>query len=451
MDIDLVQEQEIIDPLTGLHIMDYTMNIDGYVHDWNHWSAWRELESNARDTGASYIIIKDGKDLVFQDEGSGLKAEHLMFGVSQSRDNNNAIGQFGEGLKLAMMIYTKLGFEVEIFSPYLYAKNSYKMLKGYKSFRILYEEYEYNKKYQGTKFVVHNYDGDMLNDNFIKQDDDRVLVELKQATVGNLKPAVLSENKLFVKGAFCQELPDFKFGYEIPTCKMNRDRNVAEPQSLLSGIGNLWASIDDPEGWKMILPAMIEDGSREKEMQLGWLDDNAKTAMEIAWVELYGKKAVVGGNDIAMDNEATHRGAKPINCGGLGYYVKNALRQSFGSSQSYVQEKMAKETHPVALSDLTTTQRNNYNLVKKLAKKLNYHGIIKIEDLSQRDFLGETRSPSLIVLDPKSLNHTEMAMSIMVHELGHAESGMASDLTDAHVNACTNIASRLAMVVLKVK
>lgn len=63
--------------------------------------AIREIYSNALDVGqAKAIYDATTSHLTISDGGLGLSREHLLLGVSVKSDD--AIGQFGEGLKLAL-------------------------------------------------------------------------------------------------------------------------------------------------------------------------------------------------------------------------------------------------------------------------------------------------------------------------------------------------------------
>lgn len=82
-----------------------------YVGHWTCREALREFIQNAIDidlqTDCGFEMDwKDGKAIV-RDFGEGLDLRHLAMGVSEKGDN--AIGQFGEGLKLGMLVYSRFG------------------------------------------------------------------------------------------------------------------------------------------------------------------------------------------------------------------------------------------------------------------------------------------------------------------------------------------------------
>ncbi len=75
--------------------------VESYVSHWTIVDAIRELYSNALDVGQAKAVFDAATGhLTISDGGAGLSREHLLLGVSVKGDD--AIGQFGEGLKLAL-------------------------------------------------------------------------------------------------------------------------------------------------------------------------------------------------------------------------------------------------------------------------------------------------------------------------------------------------------------
>lgn len=80
-----------------------------YAKNWSRVHAIREILQNALDLQTGYGVAvhlrwENGKATV-EDEGSGLELRHLALGVSEK--SADAIGQFGEGLKLAALIFAR--------------------------------------------------------------------------------------------------------------------------------------------------------------------------------------------------------------------------------------------------------------------------------------------------------------------------------------------------------
>lgn len=88
--------------MTALHL--------NYCQDWSLEDARRELLQNALDAG---LILKG--DYVLQNKGSLPEAAFIL-GYSSKRNDSSKLGQFGEGLKLAMLVYAREGQPITVCS-----------------------------------------------------------------------------------------------------------------------------------------------------------------------------------------------------------------------------------------------------------------------------------------------------------------------------------------------
>ena len=77
-----------------------------YGKNWSEEMALRELIANEIDAvGDKFTMLLDASGMfTLTDEGGGLLPRHLVMGVSE-KSGPNAIGQFGEGLKMAALVY----------------------------------------------------------------------------------------------------------------------------------------------------------------------------------------------------------------------------------------------------------------------------------------------------------------------------------------------------------
>ncbi|MHB0858819.1 MAG: hypothetical protein ACYC5M_14785 [Anaerolineae bacterium] len=87
-----------------------------YVSNWSLEMALREVLQNYLDTRQQFhcpgsLTWRKGQ-LIVEDQGPGLALRHLLLGLSEKGEG--AIGQFGEGLKLALLVLAREGVPVEI-------------------------------------------------------------------------------------------------------------------------------------------------------------------------------------------------------------------------------------------------------------------------------------------------------------------------------------------------
>lgn len=85
-----------------------------YVKHWGLWEATRELLQNAYDerdrTGAKVEFLHDDDVMYIKSHGQ-LDRQDLLFGSS---DKTTSRGKFGEGFKLAMLVFLRLGCSITI-------------------------------------------------------------------------------------------------------------------------------------------------------------------------------------------------------------------------------------------------------------------------------------------------------------------------------------------------
>ena len=110
-----------------------------YLPEWDKWEAVRELVANAIDSGGNVSVELEGDNLIIQDDGTGMPLEALLIGFSQ-KENDEAIGKFGEGLKMAMLVLTRMGYRVEVYSGNLFFHNAKKPLGSKELFLVMYED-----------------------------------------------------------------------------------------------------------------------------------------------------------------------------------------------------------------------------------------------------------------------------------------------------------------------
>ena len=413
----------------------YPMSLD-YVKNWSWWEALRELISNAIDTQSEYAIVKDNNNLIIADNGKGLQIKQLLFGVSE-KDSPEAIGQFGEGLKLALLVLTRMGKRVLIQSGDLRIENDKNIIDG---ITVLKLNYWKDINVPGTEIIIYDWDGETFDDRFLSKNDDRIIDSNKYGKI-------LTENKLFVKGIYVMDLPDFSFGYECNEIKMNRDRSAVDNWTIEYSVGQIWSSIENKEAWKYFFE-VVKNGCKEKSVHINnyRLTPEAKIALTEGFALSFGKDSVLRTNTIS-EREAEHRGAKLVDPLMFGSSLFEVLREVVKTDEKFVYEKRGAKAFSVNLNTLTTEQKTNLRLTKRIMKKLGHDIKIEICDIPDGNLGRYNTETKTIELMPVVLLDIESSLDVLIHEMAHAVYG-TTDLTDSHVNACTKLAAKLGKIIL---
>ena len=251
-------------------ILDFNMSRD-YCSDWTALEAIREIAQNAIDTRAVAMYQADDYNISIITAGISLKPEHFTVGVSQK--GFNAIGQYGEGFKIAMLVLTRLGLNPVI-------KTGNMVVTGTFS----------NHEFTGVEtFCMHIETQDYYEDrvDFQCMTGDTDLVELaRKITVFAAKPlgivtnVVVLEDRpgaVYVNGLHvCDK--SLTHGYNFPPAMvtLNRDRNMTEGETY--HIGKYYAACG--EGKASLIFQLIEANANDVSC-LGYFTLNSKLAAEL--------------------------------------------------------------------------------------------------------------------------------------------------------------------------
>lgn len=214
-----------------------------YVSDWTFNDAIRELIQNGTDQEVldkenHFSIEYDRKRQVLQlkNSKSALKINTLLLGRSSKAGNDDTVGQFGEGYKIAALVLNRIGktFTVlnneknEVWESRF--KNSEKWLEKILAFYISKKETED----AGLCIEVGNvsweeYRG--LSDTWMKFDEDDYMgMNVVDTSYGEILTDEDFSGKVYVNGLFVNCNADLKYGYNFKPkyIKLERDRKACD-------------------------------------------------------------------------------------------------------------------------------------------------------------------------------------------------------------------------------
>jgi len=229
---------------------------DYQANTWTILDACRETGSNGidaetrnqwRDSGKLTVKWSPRtKVLSVFNEGLTVSAKALLMGTSESRDDEDCIGEFGEGLPMALKVFAANGYNVVIYNgeekwtpaieespqfdgePVLVV-NTRKMFKDRGGFLVEVhdiERHEY-ETFQGLFLKLHpEYDESEAVSRRDYSNDERVLLQ------------ECMKGKVFNKGVFVLEREDLLFGYDLDT-SLNRDRSFISEYKLKEEISDI--------------------------------------------------------------------------------------------------------------------------------------------------------------------------------------------------------------------
>jgi len=207
----------------------YPISINYGAKDWDVVAAIREFLTNMLDTNSSYSHSYENGFAKIFDNGCGLSKKDFIFGES-SRDESQ-IGQFGEGLKMAMLtllrnnretVIETLGFRVEVKKEWSVTYDSEVMLL----------KFVQTNGGAGTRVLV-----ECSREEYESAID--LFLALKKDVKFLDKDIFLPAGDVYVMGLKTSSL-DSLFSYNIKDKTMvNRDRNIVDGTKLRAGIAKI--------------------------------------------------------------------------------------------------------------------------------------------------------------------------------------------------------------------
>lgn len=217
-----------------------------YVSKWTAIDAIRELIQNALDSDSpfKYEFIHDGNGsytLILNSEHTVLQPRTLLLGVTSKQDNYDAIGSFGEGFKIALLVLTRNGYDVKMHNgDVIWAPEFRHDARFGEEILCIVESPILQREYTGLTFKIPGLDEQSM-------DEIRASCLLMQSTVGEIystqwgdilldRPGNLYVGNLFV----CTT--GFKYGYNIHPkyITLERDRKTVSSWSLGEVTSKMW-------------------------------------------------------------------------------------------------------------------------------------------------------------------------------------------------------------------
>lgn len=201
---------------------------ENYLKDWGIQEALREIYQNFIDYGSFNQKITKSRNGTFvnitlTNDFKPTSLSFLKIGETEKGENKEAIGQHGEGLKMALLVMLRLDYSIGVFNDNLVIFPIWdkQELIG-KTFAILIEEQNIKEEGFKVQFCIPKEDFNIFNNNLIKQKDilysDSYHGDIVNKEVGNL----------YVGKLFVANIKNFKKSYNISPSliKLDRDRKI---------------------------------------------------------------------------------------------------------------------------------------------------------------------------------------------------------------------------------
>lgn len=220
-----------------------------YVSHWGMKEAVRELIQNALDSDSpfAYEFVPDEEGnnatLRLTSEFAKLSPQTLLLGATSKADNTGAIGSFGEGYKIALLVLTRCGHDVDMLNGDLLWKPRFKHNRHFGEELLVIEETILpEKRNKGLTFLVHGLspeDVAAVRAQCLRMQPE--IGELKQTPYGDI--LLERPGELYVGGLLICNTA-MKFGYNIlpQHIRLERDRQTVSGWDLACVTRDMWFS-----------------------------------------------------------------------------------------------------------------------------------------------------------------------------------------------------------------
>lgn len=220
----------------------------GYVSRWGMPHAVRELIQNALDSESPFVyeFAEDAEVpgtflLRLVSEFTVLTPQTLLLGATSKEKSEDAIGSFGEGYKIALLVLTRLGYDVEILNGDLVWKPRFRFSRTFGDDLLVVDElYSTERGHKGLTFTVRGLsesDVEEIRASCLRMQKN--VGAIKETDLGTIlldQPGLLYVGSLFV----CKT--QLKFGYNIKPkhLRLDRDRQTVSDWDLTRLTTQIW-------------------------------------------------------------------------------------------------------------------------------------------------------------------------------------------------------------------
>lgn len=410
----------------------------GYVQGWGFFHALREFLQNAldgHDRNFPMTITRgtgEKKTIRITNEGTTLSRRTLLLGSSDKRGSSQR-GQFGEGYKLAMLVFARAGIDMQIrtgdemWTPYIEKSASF-------GGELLKVKIRQQPKFENKVEVqIHGIDDETWN-----------TLQSKMLNVPGLSATTLKEDEyiqvggnkiltdarfmsmLFCRGIFvCRTTEDLNFGYDLENLKLDRDRKLADPYSVQSEVTQVLSSALEQrklDAEKIYFMLCADSGESKIIAQYVQWSSNT-TALSDAIVTQFEKvhgEGTVPVQSMAESMVAEQQGMKSAV---VPEAVRRLVEKEKGTFESRKEKRAFECSKIYASSDLDEGEKFTYSWAMRLLDGI----VFNLPMVNIVDFFGEgvngTYGAEGVRVARRQLKNRKDFISTLVHEMAHHRGG----------------------------
>lgn len=292
-----------------------------YCENWTPTMAAREFFANALDTDDT--LVKDwysGYGTI-QNLSSQFDIQNLLLGESGNRSNANAIGQFGEGLKIGALVLARNNRKVSVRSKDKLFNFTVEKLDGFgDDAQTLVVEVVDDVLVKGTivEWECPKTEFETAKNMFYEFQPISKRAEILFETTGGSK-VIEESGAVYICGVKVQDKLNFLFGYDINSKELlNRDRTILDMYEIRSKITSILEKCDSETVITSLIKNQLNRGEVIKFDELNfnlWVSSAVRPLWNEILARLYGDKVCMSSGVTSADARAEYLGYRVIDMG----------------------------------------------------------------------------------------------------------------------------------------
>lgn len=401
--------------------------VETYVRDWTLRDAIREIVSNAFDAeiekGAPATVRHLKDTLTVINRGARLDVKALYFGGT-SKNDSRLIGQYGEGLKLALLVFARHGVDVRV------TNDDERWIVGFEpddngvpAFRITTRKVSPTGEVRVDVPGVTDDEWDLASRMFLRL---RPPAEAIPTSAGRILLDLDHAGAQYAKGVFVASQPGGSFGYDFNDLNVGRDRKSYRPADAAHQIARMWEEATQrPEATPKIYNALV-NGGKEFGMVQYYVTSELVARLVARFRELNGESAYpVGSTGEGVQLE--HLGMTPVP---MPHDFARILQKGLPTVPQIANERARNVTARYTLGALTTEEAQVLRDVMRVGREIGIELLPDVVEFREPGIEG-TYSDGQVRLARKVLASFGKALGVFIHEAAHAA---GADAEKSHVD-----------------
>jgi len=310
-----------------------------YVRHWGMKEAIRELIQNALDSDSPFEYAFDQGTLYIVSRFARLEPSTLVLGTTSKADDAAAIGSFGEGYKIALLVLTRLGYPVEVLNGNRQWVPEFRQSSTFGTEVLCIHESPIQRQATGVEFIVSGLSDEdvaLIKDGCLNMQPP--MGDVIGTKYGHILPS--RPGKLYVGSLFVCET-ELAYGYDIKPefLTLERDRQTVSGWDLRSTTKDMWIDHGDFDR----LAKMID----EKMPDVSYVEYGSTAMVKEACYELFIKKypgALIAKSAEEMKSMVARGLVQTI-------YIGGAMHSQVSTSKSYI-------AHAATIHRVTTPEQD---------------------------------------------------------------------------------------------